>query len=230
MTPQDASRDDEPLSILLRAAAEGSREAFDRAYAVLYRELSHLAHAQRFGWVGNDTLSTSVLVHETYLKLLGRDIDPQAGDLSRPRWEGRRHFFALAAQAMRQVLVNYAEQQQAAKRGGGATRVSLDSLNEGAGLDAELWPGARASAEERTDEHLLALDAALRRLQLLDPRQARIVECRFFAGLSIADTADVLNVSPATVKREWSAARRWLHADIATRGASPSPSTGELGE
>jgi RNA polymerase sigma factor (TIGR02999 family) len=196
-----------PLTQLLDAAARGDRGAFDRAFAFLYEELRVIAHAQRRRWQGNDTLDTRVLVHEAYLKLVRPD-EPDAADAP-PRWEGRRHFFALAAQVMRHVLANYAEQQRAAKRGGDAERVDLNAVDAA----AEVLP------PEQADE-LLVLHEALTRLEARDPRQARIVECRFFAGLSIPETAEALDVSPATVKREWAEARAWLHAELAaTRDA-----------
>jgi RNA polymerase sigma factor (TIGR02999 family) len=170
-----------------------------------------------------------VLVHEAWLKLVGPGgedapvvdapvvdapavdepaVDEPAFDVSpgeRARWTGRRHFFALAARVMRHVLVNYAEQQGAAKRGGDAERVGLDVVEE-----TTAAPVGPAEVDD-----VLALHAALQRLEARDPRQARIVECRFFAGLSIPETAEALDISSATVKREWAAARTWLHAELA---------------
>jgi RNA polymerase sigma factor (TIGR02999 family) len=195
---------------LLAAAAAGNREAFDRAYALLYDELSALARAQRGRWRGNETLSTTVLVHEAYLKLAGatgRDTDD-------PRWQDRRHFFALAAQVMRQVLVNYAEGQRAAKRGGDRTKVPFEAL--------ELMPPMPVTGVDASDtveaDRILALHEALGRLAALDMRQARIVECRFFAGLSIPETAEALGISPATVKRDWQAASAWLSDQMGDTG------------
>lgn len=222
-TPSETGAfDAQPLTLLLDAAARGDRSAFDRAFAVLYEELRALAHAQRRRWQGNETLDTRVLVHEAYLKLLGPSAaadsavdDGVAGGGPR-RWEGRRHFFALAAQVMRHVLVNYAEQQQAAKRGGDAQRVGLEALDTPPGANA---PDASAafqvgpSVEEAED--VLSLHEALARLERREPRQARIIECRFFGGLSIPETAEALDISPATVKREWQAASAWLYAELA---------------
>ena len=225
-TPSESrGSDNERLTFLLDAAAHGDRLAFDRAFAVLYEELRSLAHAQRRRWHGNETLDTRVLVHEAYLKLVrpdeGAGADPAPGvpvaDDRPRRWEGRRHFFALAAQVMRHVLVNYAEQQRTAKRGGDAQRVGLDALETPVGTNASTVPPAAfqvgPSAEEAED--VLSLHGALARLETREPRQARIIECRFFGGLSIPETAEALDISPATVKREWQAASAWLYAELA---------------
>jgi RNA polymerase sigma factor (TIGR02999 family) len=213
------------LTVWLQAAAGGDRGAFDRAFALLYDELSVLARAQRRHWVGNETFGTTVLVHEAYLKLLGpeardaatseADADP-AADPSGPRWSGRRHFFALAAQVMRQLLVNYAERQRAAKRGGDAVAVPLELLGGGdapAKVDED-WMAMRESPMSDSADEILALHGALQELSARDERQARIVECRFFGGLSIPETAEALEISPATVKREWNAARTWLQSAL----------------
>ena len=226
LTPSDThGPEGEPLTLLLDAAARGDRSAFDRAFAVLYEELRSLAHAQRRRWQGNETLDTRVLVHEAYLKLVrpaeGTGVDTAAGDPmpddSPRRWEGRRHFFALASQVMRHVLVNYAEQQRTAKRGGDVQRVGLDALETPAAATASAEPSAAfqvgPSAEEAED--VLSLHEALARLEIREPRQARIIECRFFGGLSIPETAEALEISPATVKREWQAASAWLYAELA---------------
>ena len=210
MPPDDQLRDDTRLTALLDAAASGDRDAFGRAYALLYDELSALARAQRRRWVGNDTVNTSVLVHEAYLKLLGDDAGPPS---HRTRWQGRRHFFALAAQVMRQVLVNYAEERSAAKRGGTAERVPLETIEQGVATPDPEWLHDHAH-RDGDEEEILLLHAALKRLQDISERQARIVECRFFAGLSIPATAEALGISPATVKREWNEASRWLYAEL----------------
>ena len=216
---------------MLDAAARGDRASFDRAFAFLYEELRVLAHAQRRRWQGNDTLDTRVLVHEAYLKLLrpadgvgaadavGPDSVPEAAPAAAgsARWEGRRHFFALAAQVMRHVLVNYAEQQRAAKRGGNADHVGLEALDAAPAASASNAPLAAfhvgPSAVEAED--VLSIHEALALLESREPRQARIIECRFFAGLSIPETAEALDISPATVKREWQAASTWLYAELA---------------
>ncbi|UCD24209.1 MAG: sigma-70 family RNA polymerase sigma factor [Gemmatimonadota bacterium] len=176
----------------LRAAGEGDREALDEVFAVVYDELHRRAHAQRRRWVGNDTLDTTALVHEAYLKLV---------DQSQARWSDRAHFLAVASKVMRHVLVNYAEQWQALKRGGGVKKVPLDEAN----------PIGEDVAEE-----ILALHESLDRLAEVNERHARVVEARFFAGLPIDETAAALGISPATVKRDWKLATAWLQRELKT--------------
>jgi RNA polymerase sigma factor (TIGR02999 family) len=173
-------------SYLLDLARSGDPEAVDRLFAQLYDELRRLAQRQRRNWHGDETLNTTALVHEAYLKL-------QKG-VAR-RWADRAHFHAVASQAMRHLLVSYAERRRAAKRGGGVPHEALDEAN----------PVAEEAAEE-----LLALNEALEALSRVSPRQARVVECRFFAGLSIRETAEALAVSTATVERDWALASAWL--------------------
>ena len=173
------------VTALLYAARNGDAEAFDALYDGVYDELRRLAHVVRGGRAGA-TLNTTALVHEAYLHLL------PSQDLS---WQDRAHFFGVAARAMRQVLVQAARRRMAEKRGGGAVQVTFDErLHE---------------APIRLDE-ILTLDEALTRLEALDPRQARIVESRFFAGLSVEETAQALGIGTATVKRDWRAARAFL--------------------
>lgn len=178
------------ITRLLDAAGAGRPEALDEVFEVAYPRLREIAHARRRGWRGSDTLNTTGLIHEAYLKLAS------GGPGS---YESRGHFFATTARAMRQVLINYAEKQTAKKRGGGRRDVTLYESD--------------AVTDETLDE-LLALDAALRRLEAIDDRQAGVVECLFFAGLSVAETAEALGVSPATVKRDWATARAWLYREM----------------
>lgn len=178
---------------LLRMAGTGDREALDTLFARVYGELRELAHWVRRGRAG-ETLSTTVLVHEAYLKLV-----PGSGLEVRDR----AHFFAVAARAMRQVLVDSARREMADKRGGGVPLVTLD---------------AAAAAAPLRPERLLALDAALTRLGELDERQAHVVEYRFFAGLSVEETAEVLGVSTPTVKRDWQVARAWILTELEAAG------------
>jgi RNA polymerase sigma factor (TIGR02999 family) len=178
---------------LLNTLGNGGRAAVDRLYPMLYKELRTIAHRQRRGERPDHTLNTTGLVHEAYVKLIGLD---------RMSWQNRGHFLAVAAQAMRRVLVDYAVAARAQKRGGRLQRVSLD--------DAML----RA---ERPLEQLIAVDDLLHRLEILNPRLTRVVECRFFSGMSIEETASALQSSPATVKRDWALARAWLYRELNDR-------------
>ena len=182
-----ASVSGESLTGMLRAWAKGDLEARDRLLPIVYGELRRQAARQlRSERVGH-TLQPTALVHEVYLRL------------AQPRrvpWQSRAEFFAAAAQAMRRILVDHARKRAAAKRAGNWTRVEIpDDI----------------AIEGKRELDLLALDDALDRLAELDPRHARIIELRFFGGLSVPETASVLKVSTATVKRDWSFARAWLH-------------------
>lgn len=174
------------ITHLLEAYAGGDQEALNELMPLIYNELRRIAHGRLRGERADHTLNTTALVHEAYLKL---------ADVHRMNWQNRSHFFAIASQAMRNVLVNYARQRKAQKRGGGRRPVPLDEEHLGAGSRVE---------------DLLTLDEALRRLETLDARQARVVECRFFGNMSIDETAHALGISPATVSRDWSLARAWL--------------------
>ncbi len=182
----------EPITSLLRALQDGDRSALDRLAPLVYDKLCAMARARMRRERAGHTLETTALVHEAYLELAAADgID----------WRDRAHFFAVAARTMRNVLVDHAERRRTQKRGGGATPITLDS---------ELLALAPAGGEE-----ILALDAALERLRALDPRKEQVVECRFFAGMTVEETAAVLGVAPATVKRDWEFARAWLHRELA---------------
>jgi RNA polymerase sigma factor (TIGR02999 family) len=180
----------EQVTDLLQAAREGDRAALDRVFSIVYEQLRGLAHSQRRRWQGDYTLDTTALVHEAYLKLV---------DQSSASFKDRGHFMAVAAKAMRHILVNYAERRRAAKRGGSAQHVPIDEFN----------PVSEEAAEE-----VLALHDALDRLAALNERQANVVEARFFAGLPIEEAAEALAISPATVKRDWNLASAWLHREI----------------
>ena len=175
---------------LLEQLGGGSEAALQQLLPILYDELRMLARAQLRHERSGHTLDTAALVHEAYLKLV---------QLDRIQWKNRAQFFALAAQAMRRILVNYAEQRRALKRGGGRVQVDLD--------EAELMSDAQA-------EHVLALDEAMERLRALSERQHQIVAYRFFGGLNVEETAAVLDVSPATVKRDWTLARAFLNREL----------------
>lgn len=170
--------------------AQGDTGAHDRLFPLVYDTLREMARRELRRERPDHTLSATALIHEVYLKLV---------QLDRIDWKGRAHFFGICAPAMRQVLISHARNRNAAKRGAGATKLPLAD--------------ALTVAEERPDE-LVALDEALTRLEALSPRQARVVEARFFAGMNVEETAAALGISPATVKREWTAARAWLNREL----------------
>lgn len=189
--------DPRTVTRLLVDLRDGRREAFDELFPLVYLELHGAAARQRRGWEGDETLDTTALVHEAYLKLV---------DQSAPDWRCRAHFVAVAARAMRQILIDHARRKCAAKRGGRQTPRSLDELR------VALEEGGDPA--EAGSEALVALDDSLRRLESLDDLQSRIVECRFFGDMTIKDTADALGISPATVKRGWAVAKAWLYRDL----------------
>jgi len=164
----------------------------EQMFVVVYNELRQLAARKLRGERDDHTLSTTALVHEAWLEL---------NKLNRIQWQNHGHFLAVAAQAMRRILIDYAVARRRQKRGGGQVVVSLDDGD------------ALAIAHDRADE-LVELEEALERLQRINERQAKVVECRFFGGMSVEETADALNVSPATVKREWAIARAWLNREM----------------
>ena len=180
---------------LLGQVRAGSTSAFDRLFPLVYSELKERAHAQRRRWQGDETMNTTALIHEAYLKLAAAD---------EPDWQSRAHFLAVSARAMRRILIDYARIKRAEKRGGDRAQVTLDEMNLDSGPDL---------STERA-EALLALDTSLKKLREQDERQSRIVECRFFGGMTIPDTAAVLGISPATVKRGWAMAQGWLYRDM----------------
>ncbi len=175
---------------LLEQLSGGDRRALDELLPIVYAELRRQAHYQLRGHRPSPTLNTTALVHEAYVKL----VDHHEVD-----WNDRSHFFAVAVRAMRQVIVDYARRRNAAKRGGGRLDLSFD--------EAYMHPAAQA-------RDFVALDEALYRLEQIDERQSKIVECRFFGGLTIEETADILGVSPTTVKRDWRTAKAWLYREI----------------
>ncbi len=182
------------VTVHLRAWASGDVSGFDALVPLVYEELRRLAHQQLRRERAGHTLDTSGLVHEAYVRLVRLD---------RIEWQDRAHFLALAAQAMRRVLINYAEARRTQKRGGGQHPLSLDAT-----------PLQVAAGQALSLDDLLALDTAMTRLAALDGRQSRVVECRFFGGMTVEETAAVLDVSPATVKRDWTVARAWLNREL----------------
>jgi RNA polymerase sigma-70 factor, ECF subfamily len=179
------------VTYLLNAWSGGDRQALDRLLPHVYSELRRLARRALSAEKRGHTLDSVALVHEAYLKLVDR------GDV---HWENRAHFFAIAARAMRTLLIDHARHRCAAKRGGGAVAVPLDVV-------ADLLPVEQA-------DHLIALDDALSRLGQIDDTACRVVECRYFAGLTLEEIAAVLGLSPATVRRRWSFAKAWLHREL----------------
>ena len=188
----------ETVTRLLHQAHEGAPGAADALFGHVYDELTVLARRQRARWSGNETLDTRALVHEAYLKLVD-GADPISA-------EGRMHFFALASRAMRHILSNYARDRRRLKRGGDRPHLALDDA-------PTLAAGASALVDEGADV-LVALDEALAQLERISPRQARVVECRFYGQMSVPETAAALEVSPATVKRDWAVAQAWLHREV----------------
>ena len=186
---------DGEVTRLLEELGRGGTGALDRLVPILYDELRQIARRHMRGERLNHTLETTALVHEAYVKLVGLD---------RMHWQNRAHFLAVAAQAMRRVLVDHAVGRRRQKRGGVRQRVTLEDVPRDS---------------EQPLEMLLTLDAALRRLEAMDARLTRVVECRYFGGMSVDETAQALQMSVATVKRDWSVARAWLNREL--RGAHP---------
>lgn len=186
---------------LLRAWGAGDAQASDSLVRLVYAELRRQAQLVLRREGDGHTLQPTALVHEAWLRLGGQD---------EAQWESRTQFFAVAAQMMRRVLLDHARTRLALKRGGGAVRVSLGDVGRGVA-----GPGAIPADSASLDAvDVIALDDALTRLAVLDPQKARLVDLRYFAGLSIPETAAVLGVSPATVGREWAIARMWLRREL----------------
>ncbi|MCH7716873.1 MAG: sigma-70 family RNA polymerase sigma factor [Gemmatimonadetes bacterium] len=176
---------------LLAELRSGNKEALAKLIPLVYDELHRLAeHYMRNERVGH-TLQPTALINEAYLRLASAE---------KANWQHRAHFVAVAAGTMRRVLIDHARKQKAAKRGGKQAALPLEDSPE-------------FLSEERSEE-LIALDEALTRLQELDPRQSQVVELRFFGGLTVEETAEVLGISPKTVKRDWAVARAWLHGEM----------------
>jgi len=185
-----------PVTQLLVRWRAGDREALEALMPLVYDELRRLAHHYLRRERSDHTLQSTALVHEAYLRLAGQNP---------PQWQNRAHFFGIAAHIMRQILVEHARSRGAAKRGANAPRLALDEA---------------IALPQQSDVDVIALDRALQELSELDAQQGRIVELRFFAGLTIEDTSEVLGISPATVKRDWTTARAWLYR--AMTGEAPA--------
>ena len=185
-----AQTPDTDVTGLLLSWAGGDRRALDRLIPLVYNELRRLAHRELRREDSNATLVTTALVHEAYLRLV---------DQSRARLESRSHFLNVAAQMMRRVLVDAARKRRAGKRGSGAPRAPLDDVNE---------------PRVEPDDHLLELDEALTRLEAFDPNLSRVVDLRYFGGLTLDETAEILGVSTPTAWRDWNPARAWLYDQL----------------
>jgi RNA polymerase sigma factor (TIGR02999 family) len=192
MTPDPDPDGSASVAQLLADWAAQDPGALERLVPFVYDELRRLAHYHMHGERAGHPLQTTALVNEVYVRLAG---------IKGLQWRDRAHFFAMAGTLMRRVLVDYARRQRRDKRGGGVAVCSLD--------------GHAVTAAPSVD--IEALDEALQRLAGVDPRQSRIVELRFFGGLSIEETAEALGISPATVKRDWTTAKAWLHHELITR-------------
>ena len=183
------------ITQLLQGWRGGDRKALDALLPIVYRELQRLAHFQLRKERSGHTLQSAALVNEAYLRLAGQNS---------PLWESRSHFFAIAAQVMRQVLVDYARRHRAGKRGAGIETLSLEEAT-------------MLSPDKEKDIDVVALDDALNALAQIDSRKAQVVALRFFGGLTFDETAEVLKVSAVTVSRDWSTARAWLHREMSRR-------------
>ena len=188
---QEPEKSSPDITKILKAWNDGRREALDEIVPHVYDELRRQARRYLRRERGNHTLQTTALVNEAYLKLI---------DQRSVEWQNRAHFFGIAASLMRRILVDYARTKHRHKRGGAADDLPLDE--------------AILIKAEDNDLDLLALDEALNRLAEIDGQQARIVELRYFSGLSIEETAEVMSISIATVKRNWNMARAWLHREL----------------
>ena len=178
------------ITQLLQGWRDGDQKALDSLLPLVYNELRRLARFHLHKERPDHTLRSAALVHEAYLRLVG---------VEAPLWEGRTHFFAIASHLMRQILVDYARRRGAGKRGGSVCMLSLQDVGEKA---------------QRKEMDIIALDDALQRLAKIDPRQSRIIEMRFFGGLTLEEISAALEIGPATVQRDWTAARAWLHREI----------------
>ncbi|HPF71530.1 MAG TPA: sigma-70 family RNA polymerase sigma factor [Candidatus Krumholzibacteria bacterium] len=185
------------VTALLLSAEGGDAGALERVLPLIYEELQEIARRHLGRERAGHTLTPTALVHEAYLKLV---------DQTRVQWRGRGQFLGVAALAMRRILVNHARDRKRLKRGGNAPRLSLT-----AGLEVAV-PGA-----DEDDDVIIRIDALLERLAEFDPRAARVVECRYFAGLDVDETAAALGLGTATVKRDWALARAWLRRELATK-------------
>ncbi len=181
------------VTLYLKEFSQGNKQALDKLFPLVYNELQNGAHYLRQQFFNLDTFNTTAIVHEAYLKLM----QSSASDIA-----SRSHFFYIASMAMRQILINASLRKRALKRGENPRKIDLSDVEND--LDVS----------DKTAEDLLLLNDALKKLEMQDERQAKIVECRFFGGMSIEETAIALNVSPSTVKRSWNLAKAWLFVEL----------------
>ncbi|MFK7831336.1 MAG: ECF-type sigma factor [Congregibacter sp.] len=191
------------ITQLLQQASAGNRQANDALFDTVYKELRRIARSHRRRWIGNDTLNTTALISEAYVRLADSTLSDYAD---------RSHFFATASRAMRQTLINYAERIATAKRGGNAVRITLTGL---------------ALGGEDTFLELLHIDRLLNQLEATQPRQCRVFECRVFGGMTVDEISTAVDVSTATVKRDWTLASAWLFSQMSSLspidGTDPTP-------
>jgi RNA polymerase sigma factor (TIGR02999 family) len=200
---KENKQDSGDITQLLQQWSSGDAAALEKLWPLVYDDVRQLARRQLGAERSNHTLQGTALVNEAFIKLAGQRA---------VQWENRSQFLALASQIMRRVLVDYARRRSAMRRGSGAERVSLDDTH--AALEIENAQALVAFEDESVD--MLAIDSALTRLEKIDEPQSRIVELRYFGGLTIEETATVVGSSPATVKREWTMARAWLRRELTT--------------
>ena len=181
------------ITKLLQGWQGRDRAALDALLPAVYQELRRLAHFELRNERPDHTLQSAALVNEAYLRLFR---------MQPPRWESRTHFFAIAAHLMRQILVDYARRHRASKRGSGLCMLTLDDVG---------------ALSQQKEVDVIAIDDALHALAEVDPRQSQVVELRFFAGLSLQETSEVMGIATATVQRDWTAARAWLYREISQR-------------
>ncbi|PQJ36173.1 hypothetical protein BSZ35_17600 [Salinibacter sp. 10B] len=192
-----ASSSQDTVTELLMDLRSGNGEVMDDLFDEVYTELRRRARGQRKQWKGEPTLRTTALAHEAYLKLVRQE---------EQSWKSRSHFFRVASRAIRHILVDWAREKRAQKRGGENPTLSLEALRES-------LERAQATTEERS-EMIVVLDAALGRLEKKHERAARVVECRFFGGMTIEETAEALGISGSTVSRDWDLAQAWLYREM----------------
>ncbi len=186
------------ITLLLSKIENGESEAFDALYNLVYNELKNLAAIQRARWDGDFTLNTTALVHEAYEKLV---------KTPNKQWEDHKHFYRVAAKAMRQVLYTHAEGKMAQKRGGDVKKISLDG---------DIFEDGFSMSENRILE-VITMEQAMQKLEEISPRECNIVEYRFYLGLNVDETAKIMQLGTATIKRGWAFARAWLYKELNTQ-------------